>query len=53
MKAHVDVSSEVRGISYGLCFPLLPYFVYAKREGSGETAHAHAGSPSPLRQYHK
>ena len=32
-------SSAARGLRFGLCPPLLPYFVYVRGEGSGETGH--------------
>ena len=30
-------ASGDRGLSFGLSLPLLPYFVYVRSEGSGET----------------
>ena len=39
--ARADVSSDARGIKFGLIFLLHPYFVYASIEGSGESAHMH------------
>ena len=33
------VSSEAKGINFGLVLHLRPYFVYASSEGSGKSAH--------------
>ena len=33
----VNVSSGARGLTFGLSLLLLPFFVYARSEGSGET----------------
>ena len=37
--AHTDVSSGAGGLIFCLNFSFLPLFVYARSEGSGETAH--------------
>ena len=39
INARADVSSETRGLNFGLSLHLQPCFVYASREGSGESAH--------------
>ena len=38
LNAHADISRRARGLNFGLSLPLLPYFVYARRKGSGKTA---------------
>ena len=38
LKTHADVSRRARCLISGLSLPLLPYFVYARSDGSGETA---------------
>ena len=30
-----------RGLNFGLRLPLLPYFMYVRSKGSGDTAHLH------------
>ena len=34
---HAQLSSGDSGLSFGRSLPLLPYFVYVRSEGSGET----------------
>ena len=41
-----DVSSEARGLNFGLCLKLHPYFVYVSSIGSDKYAHC-TGSPGP------
>ena len=40
INAHANVSSWARALTFGLSFPLGPNIVYARSEGSGETAHS-------------
>ena len=42
LNAHDDTTSRTRGLNFGLSLFLYPYFVYAIREGSGETEHMHS-----------
>ena len=37
--AHYDVSNCAKGFIFKLILPLLPYFVYARSQCSGETVH--------------
>ena len=41
LNAHADKASRARGLIFGLSIPLLPYFVYVRREGYGKTVHMH------------
>ena len=47
---HFDVFSKARGLNSGLNRHLHSYFVYASREGSGESVSMHicTDSPEPL-----
>ena len=36
---HADISRVANGLNFGLSLHLHPYFVYASREGTGESAH--------------
>ena len=36
---HADISSQARGLSFGMSLPLLLCFVYVRGEDSGETVH--------------
>ena len=40
-KCQAVISNWVRGHIYGLSLPLLPYFVYVRRDESGQTAPMH------------
>ena len=42
LSMHVKLSSGPRGLSYGLSFSLLTYYVYARSEGSDKTVHFHS-----------
>ena len=37
--AHADVSNKARGLNFGQGLHLHPNLVYARSEGSGESAH--------------
>ena len=39
ISTHADGLSRSRGLIFGLSRPLLPYCVYGRSDGSGETAH--------------
>ena len=39
VNAHGDIFSAARGHIFGLTIPLLPYFMYARSEGSGKNVH--------------
>ena len=41
MDAHAGISSKAGGLHYGLNLHLHPYYVYASREGCGETENTH------------
>ena len=38
---HADASRGPRGLNIGSSLDLLPFFMYARREGCGETARTH------------
>ena len=44
--AQADAYSGARGLKFGLSLPLHQYFVYARIEGSGETARMLADAKS-------
>ena len=41
MDAHADISSKAGGLHFGLNLHLHPYYVFASREGCGETENTH------------
>ena len=46
LNAHADIFSRVRGLNYVLNTHLVPYYVYVRSKGSGETAHVGRLAPA-------